>query len=523
MAAKGQFLQRLKSRAGIGVAAVCALALMTVPVLAQWGGFGQRGGNFDSFFSPYPAPRVAPAERADYSRAPSPKKLETQPSGGSVLVLGDSMADWLAYGLEDALGDPPDLAVVRKNRASSGLIRYDSRNENQDWPQVIREAIAATKPKFIVMMVGLNDRVSIRDRVTTPPVTPSGAKPRRAAGSAPLHPHPPQPAPAEQAEAKPDPTDAEQTSAEPPAVVPRPSLRRRAAPRRRHYRVYEFHTEEWAAYYSKRIDATIAALKSAGVPVFWVGLPSIRGPKSTSDMQYLNDLYRARVEKAGLNYIDVWDGFVDDSGRFIPQGPDFEGQTRRLRAGDGVHFTKAGARKLAHYLEREIRRVMTPGAEPVALPSSEPQAPATPAKPSGPAARPLAGPVVPLTASVTAGAGADRRHAIPATLSGAEVGDPRAGQRRGDHAAGRTRRRLHLAAPRHRAGRHRSDRRHDHRADPGDEAGAGNHRRRAERRGPAGRRRQSGAAQDRAAARPRRRGSSRSRSHGLLLVLPLMT
>jgi hypothetical protein len=37
----------------------------------------------------------------------------------------------------------------------------------------------------------------------------------------------------------------------------------------------------------------------------------------------------------------------------------------------------------------------------VALPSSEPQAPAVAAKPSGPASRPLAGPVVPLTASVS--------------------------------------------------------------------------------------------------------------------------
>ena len=53
-----------------------------------------------------------------------------------MLVLGDSMADWLAFGLEDALGETPELAVVRKNRASSGLIRYDSRNENQDWAQV---------------------------------------------------------------------------------------------------------------------------------------------------------------------------------------------------------------------------------------------------------------------------------------------------------------------------------------------------------------------------------------------------
>jgi len=390
MAAKGHFLQRLGNRAAIGVGSVCGLALMSVPVLAQFGGFGGggRGGSFDSFFSPFSAPRQM--ERpVDATRAPPPKKLDVQPAGGSVLVLGDSMADWLAYGLEDALGDPPDLAVVRKNRATSGLIRYDSRNETQDWGQVIREAIAQTKPKFVVMMLGLNDRVAIRDRVPLPGA--SGSKTAPAAAPAPEQPAAPP-------DAKADNADTEQTPAEqqPVLVAPEQSKGGNFL-----LRTYEFRSDEWAAYYNKRIDATIAALKSAGVPVFWVGLPSIRGPKSTSDMQYLNDLYRARVEKAGLNYIDVWDGFVDDSGRFIPQGADFEGQTRRLRAGDGVHFTRAGARKLAHYLEREIRRIMMPGSEPVALPSSEPQAPVA-GKPSGPATRPLAGPVVPLTASVTA-------------------------------------------------------------------------------------------------------------------------
>jgi len=57
-------------------------------------------------------------------------------------------------------------------------------------------------------------------------------------------------------------------------------------------------------------------------------------------------------DKAGIVYVDVWDGFVDEDGRFAQSGPDFEGQTRRLRAGDGVHFTQAGARKLAHFVER---------------------------------------------------------------------------------------------------------------------------------------------------------------------------
>ena len=63
----------------------------------------------------------------------------------------------------------------------------------------------------------------------------------------------------------------------------------------------EFRSDKWAEVYSKRIDETIAALKSKGVPVFWVGLPSIRGTKSTADAVYLNDLYRARAERAGVD------------------------------------------------------------------------------------------------------------------------------------------------------------------------------------------------------------------------------
>src|SRR5258708_25394663 len=88
-------------------------------------------------------------------------------------------------------------------------------------------------------------------------------------------------------------------------------------------------------------------------------------------MVYLNDLYRGRAEKAGINYVDIWDGFVDDSGNYNNYGPDFEGQTRRLRAGDGANFTRAGARKLAHYAEREVRRVMLARLSPVATPAPQ--------------------------------------------------------------------------------------------------------------------------------------------------------
>ena len=155
---------------------------------------------------------------------------------------------------------------------------------------------------------------------------------------------------------------------------------------------YDFHTDQWAALYAKRIDEMIAVLKSKGVPVIWVGLPAIRGTKATSDMSYLDELYRERAEKAGVIYVDIWDGFVDEDGDYAMQGPDFEGQTRRLRTADGVYFTKAGAVKLASYVDRELRRVMPSYVTPVALPGPE-----TTPKSGTASTRPDIGPVLPLT------------------------------------------------------------------------------------------------------------------------------
>ena len=364
------------------------------------------------------------------------------------------------------------------------------------------------------MMVGLERSQSIRDRVpqSPSPRAPRRQRPRRRSRAAAEQ-------PAAAAEARARAADAEQTPAS-SRRSSRPSRRKGA--RRHDLSHYEFRTDEWAALYTKRIDATIAALKSAGVPVFWVGLPSIRGPKSTSDMQYLNDLYRARAEKAGIIYIDVWDGFVDESGRFTLQGPDFEGQTRRLRAGDGVHFTKAGARKLAHYLEREIRRVMTPrlGAGGAAVERAAGAGRRGAAERAGRAAARRSG-----GAADRVGDRRRRNCSAPRDTgdpSAAEVRDPRAGERRGDRAAGRARRRFRLAAPRHRAVRHRSGGRHHHRADPGHEAGAAKPRspapnaevrpvaaanpRRAGPRPPAARQRRSGSS--RAAARASSRFSA---------------
>jgi uncharacterized protein len=79
----------------------------------------------------------------------------------------------------------------------------------------------------------------------------------------------------------------------------------------------------------------------------------------------------------------------------VQDGPDFQGQTRRLRTYDGVNFTKAGAEKLGHYVEHDLRRVLDSHVLPVALPGPEEQPPAS----DNVAGRPVIGPVVPLNAT----------------------------------------------------------------------------------------------------------------------------
>jgi uncharacterized protein len=332
-----------------------------------------------------PQPERAPPP-VDYSRAPAPKKADPKAESAvttPILVLGDAMADWLGYGLELAYADAPEIGIVRRHRTNSGLIRTevrsDPRGEYPDWPPAARDLIAGQKPKFVLMMVGINDRRQFREAAPAAPAA-RVAKPAAPPVADPAALELDNPAPD-----KPREIAAVAAPEQPPAGN----------------RNLEFRSDAWSEAYSRRIDDTIAALKTSGVPVFWVGLPPLRGQKAAADIPFLNDLYRSRADKAGILYIDVWDGFVDEDGRYAQFGPDLEGQTRRLRTSDGVYFTQAGARKLAHYVEREVQRWMSTRAAPVAVSIPEEpkvEAAAAAASRPGPRARPLAGPAVSLVA-----------------------------------------------------------------------------------------------------------------------------
>ncbi len=98
----------------------------------------------------------------NFSRAPSPEKRETIPER-NVLVLGDGMADWLAYGPRGRLFEQPDMGVIRKHKTVSGLIHYQPKGDPADWAAAAKGILATEKPDAIVVMFGLNDRVAMRE------------------------------------------------------------------------------------------------------------------------------------------------------------------------------------------------------------------------------------------------------------------------------------------------------------------------------------------------------------------------
>ncbi len=113
---------------------------------------------------------------------------------------------------------------------------------------------------------------------------------------------------------------------------------------------------EWRAEYGQRADRLLKMMKRLGIGVYLVGLPNMRKYDANEDVQMMNDVLRERTYLNGMRYIDSYSGFLDEGGGYSGWGPDLTGKIVRLRDGDGTYFTMAGNRKLAHFVERELRR-----------------------------------------------------------------------------------------------------------------------------------------------------------------------
>ena len=160
----------------------------------------------------------------------------------------------------------------------------------------------------------------------------------------------------------------------------------------------------WRAEYGRRIDRLTRIFRRKAIAVYWVGLPIMRRQDITDDMQMMGGVMRERALVNNARFIDVLTTFAEADGSYSAYGPDVAGKSRLLREQDGIHFTQAGYRKLAHFVERELRRDIAQARQERAVPlagSEEEQRRIRPVKAAavpgaappgkgGPAPRPLA-------------------------------------------------------------------------------------------------------------------------------------
>lgn len=114
-------------------------------------------------------------------------------------------------------------------------------------------------------------------------------------------------------------------------------------------------TPDWTTLYQSRVAAFVQAIHGANKPLIWVGLPPMSKDDFSTAIGQISATQRLAAFAGGAEFVDIYDRFVDENGDYSSYGPDLNGKQVQMRKSDGIHFTTAGADKLAYYLNQTIK------------------------------------------------------------------------------------------------------------------------------------------------------------------------
>lgn len=114
-------------------------------------------------------------------------------------------------------------------------------------------------------------------------------------------------------------------------------------------------TDEWTEAYRARVTNFLDQMRVAGKPVIWVGLPPMKGKSFGKDMGQISSIQRLATFAGGAEFLDIYERFLNEEGAYSSYGPNLNGERVLMRKDDGIHFSNAGADKLAFYLNQSIR------------------------------------------------------------------------------------------------------------------------------------------------------------------------
>lgn len=122
---------------------------------------------------------------------------------------------------------------------------------------------------------------------------------------------------------------------------------------------HAFGTEPWTEIYRGRVGDFMARLAEAGVPTFWVGLPTVRSDSFAERVAHLNEIYAAMAAEHGVVFVPTREITADEEGRYSAYLADEDGRSRLVRANDGIHFTTRGYELLGQQLVATMREELS--------------------------------------------------------------------------------------------------------------------------------------------------------------------
>lgn len=116
-------------------------------------------------------------------------------------------------------------------------------------------------------------------------------------------------------------------------------------------------SDGWKQVIGKRIDDFVAAVRSTGAVVYWVGLPVMRDPQLDADMQAMDAFYAEHMRRLGVPFVDSRPLTLDADGRYNAYLPDLKtGKPLLMRTGDGLHMIGIGYQRLTNGVATDLRR-----------------------------------------------------------------------------------------------------------------------------------------------------------------------
>jgi uncharacterized protein len=110
----------------------------------------------------------------------------------------------------------------------------------------------------------------------------------------------------------------------------------------------EFGTAEWDGRYRERVGALMDQLLASALRVYWVGLPIMREPEYDARLRHISTILRWEASlRLDARFIEAYSLFQGGDGAFAFELPDESGVLVTVRAADGIHYTWAGADRMA--------------------------------------------------------------------------------------------------------------------------------------------------------------------------------